>query len=71
MHLDRDDPVTVRVEAFPSLTFAGTVDTIGIKADSQTNTFTVEILVENAHNRLKAGLTARVLIEVEKQRLLW
>jgi RND family efflux transporter MFP subunit len=65
VHLDRDDPVTVKVEAFEDRTYTGTVDKIGIKADPQTNTFAVEILVENAQNRLKAGLTARVHIEIK------
>lgn len=65
VHLDKADPVTVKIEAYRDVTFDGTVDKIGIKADPQTNTFEVEILVDNGENQLKAGLTARVLIEVE------
>jgi RND family efflux transporter MFP subunit len=41
------------------------VDKIGIKADSRTNTFEIEILVDNPDFRLKAGLTARVTIQTE------
>jgi multidrug efflux pump subunit AcrA (membrane-fusion protein) len=41
------------------------VDKIGIQADARTNTFEVEILVDNPDFRLKAGLTARVVIRTE------
>ncbi len=64
--LDADDPVSVRVEAFPDQRFDGRVDRIGVKADAQTNTFEVEILVANPVLRLKAGLTATVLITVDE-----
>ena len=63
--LDANDPVTVTVEAFADRSFKGVVDTIGIKADPRTNTFLVEILVPNPQNALKAGLTARVALQVE------
>ncbi len=65
VHLDKDDPVTVIVEAFPDNSFTGRVDKIGIKADGRTNTFEVEILLDNPQFTLKAGLTARVSIQTE------
>ncbi len=65
VHLDKDDPVTVRIEAYPASLFPGKVDKIGIKADPLTNTFEVEILVENPGIILKAGLTARVSIRTD------
>lgn len=65
VRLDKDDPVSVRVEAFASREFEGSIDTIGIKADTRTNTFQVEILVDNAENLLKAGLTARVELRID------
>ncbi len=43
VHLDRHDPVRVRVEAYQGRIFKGRIDRIGITADSATNTFTVEI----------------------------
>ncbi len=63
VYVDKDDPVTVTVEAFDHLPMAGRVDKIGIQADSRTNTFEVEILMDNPDFTLKAGLTARVAIE--------
>ncbi len=60
VHLDQQDPVSVIVEAYPERVFQGHVDRIGIKADERTNTFAVEILVENPDFRLKAGLSAHV-----------
>jgi RND family efflux transporter MFP subunit len=65
VNLDREDPVEVKIEAFPGNLFTGHVDRVGIKADPKTNTFDVEILVENPDILLKAGLTARVSITIE------
>lgn len=65
VHLDKDDPVTVKIEAFSDTPFSGRVDKIGIKADPRTNTFEVEILVENPGIILKAGLTAHVFIRTD------
>jgi membrane fusion protein (multidrug efflux system) len=65
LHLDMDDPVSVVVEAYSDESFVGRVDKIGIKADARTNTFEVEILLENPRFIFKAGLTARVDIQTE------
>jgi RND family efflux transporter MFP subunit len=65
VHLDKNDAVTVRVEAYPEAAFAGQVDKIGVKADPHTNTFEGEILVANPDLVLKAGLTATVNITVD------
>jgi RND family efflux transporter MFP subunit len=66
--LDKDDAVTVLVQAYPKAAFPGQVDKIGIKADPRTNTFEVEILVANPDLVLKAGLTATVSITVDEIR---
>jgi RND family efflux transporter MFP subunit len=65
VRLDKQDPVTVTVEAYPEAPVAGRVDKIGIKADPRTNTFEVELLLENPAFRFKAGLTARVSIQTD------
>ena len=62
VNLDQHDPVEIKIEAFPGNSFKGHVDRVGIKADPKTNTFDVEILVENPDIILKAGLTASVYI---------
>jgi RND family efflux transporter MFP subunit len=64
VHLDYQDPIVITVAALPNLEFNGSIHRIGIKADERTNTFTVEILVKNTDLRLKAGLTAKILITV-------
>lgn len=68
VHLDAKDPVSVLIEAYPQTAFSGRVDRIGVKADPQTNTFEVEILVANPDLVLKAGLTATVRIVVDEVR---
>ena len=65
VHLDKDDPVAVTVEAYPDTPLRGRVDKIGIQADERTNTFEVEILLDNPEFIFKAGLTARVSIQTE------
>jgi membrane fusion protein (multidrug efflux system) len=65
LHLNKDDPVSVVVEAFSDRPFSGRVDKIGIQADARTNTFEVEILLDNPRFIFKAGLTARVAIQTE------
>lgn len=66
VHLDKDDTVTVLVEAYPGASFSGQVDRIGIKADPHTNTFEVEILVANPDLIFKDGLTATVNITIDE-----
>jgi RND family efflux transporter MFP subunit len=62
IRVDKDDPVVVTLEAFPERQYIGKIDRIGVKADEKTNTFDVEILIENRDLLLKAGLTGRVRI---------
>jgi RND family efflux transporter MFP subunit len=63
--VDPDDPVLVTVEAFPEKSFKGRIDRIGVKGDERTNTFDVEILLDNPGLTLKAGLSARVRITTD------
>lgn len=60
--VDRNDPVLVTLEAFPERPFKGRIDRIGVKADERTNTFAIEILIENPELLIKAGMSARVRI---------
>ena len=62
VRLDKTDPVSIVIEAFPETVITGTIDRIDIIADERTNTFGVEILVDNSNLVLKAGMTARVRI---------
>ncbi len=66
VYLDKDDAVTVQVEAYPNASFSGLVDRVGVKADPNTNTFEVEILVANPNLVFKAGLTATVNITIDE-----
>lgn len=62
VHLEKKNSVTVMIEAYPDRRFDGHIDRIGVKADERTNTFDVEILVDNPDIFLKAGMTARVYL---------
>ena len=65
IRVDQDDPVFVTLEAFPEKEYIGKIDRIGVKADERTNTFDVEILIDNPDLVLKAGLTGRVRITAD------
>ncbi len=62
VRLDKSDPVSIVMEAYPEGTFPGKIDRIDITADDRTNTFRIEILVHNPNRTLKAGMTAKVRI---------
>lgn len=65
VHVDRRDTVTVTVDAYPVRTFGGRIDRLDVKSDAATNTFGVEIVINNEDLLLKAGLSARVKIIVD------
>lgn len=62
VHIDSGDPVKIVAEAYPERTLTGSIDRIDIEADTMTNTFGVEILVDNPATILKAGMSVRTSI---------
>lgn len=60
VHLDKNDRFSVMLDVLPGKVFEGRPDRIGVKADPRTNTFEVELLIDNKDFLLKAGLSARV-----------
>ncbi len=57
--------VEVTVDAYPDEMFKGTVYSIGIKADSRTHTFPVEVRLDNQDGRLKSGMVAHVRLPIK------
>jgi len=62
VEVDPPDPVRVRIEAYPDLEFNGRIGRIDIQADPMTNTFGIEVILDNKDRLLKAGLSARVYL---------
>lgn len=64
-----DQPVTLKVDAFPEETFAGTVRQVRLQpiVVSNVTTYSAIIDVENRGMRLKPGMTANVDIEVARR----
>jgi len=60
IRIKRGDRAEVRVEAYPSLIFTGRIDRIAVSSDPGTNTFGVEVLLDNPDLVLKAGFSVRV-----------
>jgi multidrug efflux pump subunit AcrA (membrane-fusion protein) len=59
-------PVELRVDAFPTRTFAGKVTRISPAVNTSTRAFPFEALVPNAEAVLKPGTFARVHVEIGK-----
>ncbi|HUT99690.1 MAG TPA: efflux RND transporter periplasmic adaptor subunit [bacterium] len=57
--------VEVTVDAYPDEVFRGVVYSIGVKADSRTHAFPVEVRLENPDGRLKSGMVAHVRLPIK------
>jgi len=57
--------VEVTVDAYPDEVFKGVVYSIGVKADSRTHAFPVEVRLENPDGRLKSGMVAHVRLPIK------
>lgn len=55
--------VEIRADVYPDETFTGTVHLIHPTIDPATRTFTVEITIPNADERIRPGMFARVIID--------
>ncbi|MGH8660470.1 MAG: efflux RND transporter periplasmic adaptor subunit [Burkholderiales bacterium] len=60
----RDQPVAVRVDAFPGEPFAGRVYAVETAVDEKTRTVLLRGLVQNRGARLRPGMFARVTLEL-------
>ena len=70
--VERNQKVSVRVEAYPDLRLSGTVSLVGTLAQEEkerrgTKFFSVRVLIKESEPRLRPGMTARVEIEVEER----
>ena len=62
VRLDKSDSVSIVMEAYPEEVFTGKIDRIDIAADERTNTFCIEIFIDNPNLAFKAGMSAMVRI---------
>ena len=67
--VDIDDPVEVRVKAFPKHAITGQVMSIGVKTDSLdlTNTIPVHIEIENSDGKLRTGMRGKSRITAHRE----
>jgi HlyD family secretion protein len=70
--VERNQKVTVRVEAYPDLRLTGAVTLVGTLAQEERERrgakyFSVTVQVNESEPRLRPGMTARVEIEVEER----
>lgn len=60
-------PVAVKVDLFPDVEFTGRVSLIHPALDSSTRTFTVEVTLPNANEKLRPGMFARSIFDMGKK----
>lgn len=60
-------PVSLTVAAYPNETFSGQVSSIGPAVDPRSRTFSVKVNVRDEGKKLKAGMFAKVTIDLTKQ----
>jgi HlyD family secretion protein len=70
--VERNQKVSVRVEAYPDLRLGGAVTLVGTLAQEEkerrgTKFFSVTVQIKESEPRLRPGMTARVEIEVEER----
>ena len=59
-------PVSLTVAAYPDKSFSGTVSSIAPAIDPRTRTFVVKVSPKNGQGMLKAGMLAKVTINLDK-----
>jgi HlyD family secretion protein len=62
------DPATFEVDAFPGEQFKGRIARVAPVLDPATRTAPMEVEIVNAENRLKPGMYARVLLQIEEHK---
>lgn len=60
-------PVSLAVAAYPGKNFAGTISSVAPAVDTRTRAFAVKISVVDEEAKLKAGMLAKVSINLEKR----
>ncbi|HTM32319.1 MAG TPA: efflux RND transporter periplasmic adaptor subunit [Vicinamibacterales bacterium] len=66
--VNQGDPATFEVDAFPGETFKGRIARVAPVLDPATRTAPMEVEIVNTQNRLKPGMYARVLLEIEEHK---
>jgi membrane fusion protein (multidrug efflux system) len=75
VHLARiniGNPVEVKIDTYPGITFTGKISTINPMVDSVSRAFKIKVEIPNKDHRLKPGMFARVKIypEIHKDALI-
>jgi membrane fusion protein (multidrug efflux system) len=61
-YLKVDQPVMVRIDAYPDTNIGGVIAFVAYKADPATKTFRIKILVDNQDGTIRPGMIARVAL---------
>jgi RND family efflux transporter MFP subunit len=61
------DPAVVQVDAYPGDKFSGRIARVSPVLDPATRTATIEVEVPNGDTRLKPGMYARIVLQVEQR----
>lgn len=67
VQLKKGQTVSVKISALNDKLFTGTINLISPAADSKTNSYVVDVNLDNPQNELKSGMFARVILPAEQK----
>lgn len=70
IHIELDDPASIRFDAYPDIKFKGSVREKASMADPFTGTYEVEVEVQAASKKLYSGFIGQVMIFTDTQKEL-
>ena len=67
VHLKKGQTVSVKISALKDKLYTGIINVISPAADSKTNSYVIDVNLDNSDNELKSGMFARVILPAEQK----
>lgn len=67
VHLKKGQTVSVKVSALNDKVYTGTINLMSPAADSKTNSYVIDVDLDNTNNELKSGMFAKVILPAEQK----
>lgn len=70
VRVNKGDPATIHLDAYPGKTLTGHVSEVAAAADSRSHLFEVEVTLDPTELRLHSGFISRLIIEPSQQEII-
>lgn len=67
VHLKKGQAVSVKIGALNDKVYTGTINLMSPAADSKTNSYVIDVDLDNTNNELKSGMFAKVILPAEQK----